>query len=1013
MDEATGISGLFAASEYHTYNPILDTWADSKLDYIFELPPISRSVYKRSEYDYVKFMKAIVHSVAVMMHDYQLYHIDLPTALGLTQDNWRVWCMQWHMYKRDYEISRTHTLIPDAGNRYELVCMYLETLTRLEISESETGEGDMRQRVVQIQPNPPCCSFCESRYKSYSSVANAAQGIWTHCQSCAVDTLRVKDEGPTMPAFTMKMRETISVMEAKMTATGGLDFEPNFEMIFGGLLQEVLEHRLQAFQDLVAYHKVSHKAPKDGQPGKAFGINVNLWRLIANGQIFNQKYLHPWDDYSHFAEESQECSNLLEEWIKDASTTRHWATLIIRKSTEEFPTKMFSFSSKVKFGPARAKANPRLHPNGFQGRPKDVRICVPAKGPLPMGSFCGADGYGLIHPNMISASVLQCCIASSQEAHDSNVFKFDAMALAPNMDLLMSCKDAEKVAQTIAHWNCGKARTPKLELIYPPGGSMQIKDVGSPDWNANVQKEADSVFKYKPFRHWTSTTVQDNLEQRRIIREGVAQSLKATENSLFSHMAILTTQMGANLRAYHYLRNQEILGMKPVEKITLLQVKEVIDTVVDSKWLDPPAATEYLDYLSSAGGDLHAIPTKYKGKKRLRALWDVTGYEVAKASWSEPKTKEEYFKTLAVFWSMEAPTVLPSLPGVGSDPGRIGSITFPDTMWEKDARIGCSYNPMTAEEMAEPVTPRRPSLVRKTPDAGQETWHPLLSYSEHAYGWWMLSPDEQSIIIEQIQARSERAATSRMAAPKAKSLTVVKKEKPPPKPKGTTSKSGSSSATPPAKAISATIVSESGQPPLAPMQGLISKELKNPPPQSVQSSSASIREQSNPRGKSEGGGLMSYVSRGRLPSMGQGTPSVAPDQAKGAVPRPPSVDTPPRSRSAERRGGTPVSRTDTPPRSRSAERSDGRDGGSTPTEQSAQTATSWLDGPRRQSSVGPPREPPTNPEGLGSIVIGGNDQPPSRPSTKRGEPAITSGNDWPSTISFQKRSSPNERRITS
>ena len=405
-----------------------------------------------------------------------------------------------------------------------------------------------------------------------------------------------------MPAFTMKMRETISVMEAKMTATGGLDFEPNFEMIFGGLLQEVLDQRLQAFRDLVAYHKVSQKAPKDGKSGKPFGINVNLWRLIANGQIFNQQYLHPWHDLDHFAAESQECSELLEEWIKDATSTPHWGTLFVRKSTEEFPSKMFSFSSSVKFGPARAKANPRLHPHRFQSHPKDVTICVPAKGPLPMGSFCGADGYGLIHPNMISASVLQCCIASSQEAHESNTFRFDAMALAPNMDLLMSCKDAEKVAQTIAHWNCGKPRTPKLELIHPPGGTMQLKDVGSPDWNSNVQKEADSVFKYKPFRHWTSTTVSYNQEQRRIDREGVANILKATENSLFAHMAILTTQMGANLRAYHYLRNQELLGMKPVEKITLLLVKEVIDTVVDSRWLNPPAANEYLKYIPSAGG---------------------------------------------------------------------------------------------------------------------------------------------------------------------------------------------------------------------------------------------------------------------------------------------------------------------------------------------------------------------------------------------------------------------------
>ena len=133
---------------------------------------------------------------------------------------------------------------------------------------------------------------------------------------------------------------------------------------------------------------------------------------------------------------------------------------------------MFSFSSSVKFGPARAKANPRLHPTRFQSHPKDVMIHVPAKGPLPMGAFCVADGYGLIHPNMISAAVLQCCVASSQESPNEGArssFSFDAMALAPNMDLLMSCKDAERVAQTIAHWNCGKPRTERLELIRPPG----------------------------------------------------------------------------------------------------------------------------------------------------------------------------------------------------------------------------------------------------------------------------------------------------------------------------------------------------------------------------------------------------------------------------------------------------------------------------------------------------------------------------------------------------------------
>ena len=147
---------------------------------------------------------------------------------------------------------------------------------------------------------------------------------------------------------------------------------------------------------------------------------------------------------------------------------------------------------------------------------------------------------------------------------------------------------------------------------------------------------------------------------------------------------------------------------------------------------------------------------------------------------------------------------------------------------------------MTAEELAEPVTPRRPGLVRKTPDVGQELWQPVLSDSEHAYGWWMLSTDQVNIVIEEIKDRAERTATSRIAGPKPKQQTVVKKEKPTPKPKGTTSKSGSSGATPPAKPKSTATITTPFQPIQVPLQGLISKELKSPPPQSIQHSSAGI-----------------------------------------------------------------------------------------------------------------------------------------------------------------------------
>ena len=178
-----------------------------------------------------------------------------------------------------------------------------------------------------------------------------------------------------------------------------------------------------------------------------------------------------------------------------------------------------------------------------------------------------------------------------------------------------------------------------------------------------------------------------------------------------------------------------------------------------------------------------------------------------------------------------------------------------------------------------------------------------------------------------------------------KPQVVIKQEKPTTKPKGTTSKSGSSEAIPPPKSKS------SGAPPASQTtpENILTQDPKGPPPARSQASSAGIREQSNPRGTAGRSelGVMGMMQRGR--DMGFGTPSVAPQQAKGAVPHPQRVDTPPRSRSAERSGDVTTPRVDTPPRSRSAERNDGRDCGNAPILQPIpiQPATlGWLEAPR-------------------------------------------------------------------
>ena len=202
----------------------------------------------------------------------------------------------------------------------------------------------------------------------------------------------------------------------------------------------------------------------------------------------------------------------------------------------------------------------------------------------------------------------------------------------------------------------------------------------------------------------------------------------------------------------------------------------------------------------------------------------------------------------------------------------------------------------------------------------------------------MLSQDELKTVIAVVEERTERKVTSRMTGASPKSLVAVKKEKPTPKPKGTTSKTGSSEAIPPPKSKSAATSPVTQTTP----ENILPREPRGPPPARSQAPSAGIREQSNPRGTAGRTEIGAISTMHRDRAMGHGTPSVAPQKAKGAVPQSPRVETPQRSRSAERSGDRATSRVDTPPRSRSAERDDGRDGGETPILQPAPIA--WLIG---------------------------------------------------------------------
>ena len=135
---------------------------------------------------------------------------------------------------------------------------------------------------------------------------------------------------------------------------------------------------------------------------------------------------------------------------------------------------------------------------------------------------------------------------------------------------------------------------------------------------------------------------------------------------------------GANIRAYHFLCFQTQIGYRQNDPITLTEVEEVIPMVIQQGWLTPETRGTYDKYLS--GGNLHLITDDFRGKGRLKALWDITGYALQEGMWTNPTTTEMYLQQLAAFWSMMAPKE-PTLPGVGGDGTLYKQFDTPQHFW--------------------------------------------------------------------------------------------------------------------------------------------------------------------------------------------------------------------------------------------------------------------------------------------------------------------------------------------
>ena len=653
----------------------LDAYMDEHMPCVTDMDPLLMESYDWCANRRGAISLRLVWVVSQLMNAYQQHHMDFCAVFALTEKEWEVWCQQWHMYKRDYAIGITHGINPKSDQRYEIVCLYLETLTRMEIQETPPGKKDAQAWVTF---NPSKCTFCSQLYKKYDNVTNAASAAWNHVINCAETNLQIKGDGPTFPEGNMACMDFMSVIEAKMTKCGGLDFETNLEWLFTSLVETAIGSRIDFFKSLLMSHNLSTKKAEEEQ----FGVNIPFLKLIANGQIFNPNFIHPKNDLRQANEDNKRCQELLNRWVQVATKVTPWGGLTIVRDDEALPGRGFSFSPNERMGEVGNYSHPRLHPMHNQKRPGDVWMIVPSTGWLPMGSFCGSYGYGIIHPNLINACVMQVSYASShadpmspapsgrasgepdpEKAPEKLRASFDMMSIAPNFDLLLEACTAEEMAKVMVSSDIGMTVTLDRSPIKTPGSTGNKK--GSPD---AVRKEIDLMLTSGRFGRWMADPFGDNVntpDLRCRARMDVGKHARKNENSLAKLMSRIIPHMGAHIRAYHFLCFQTQVGYRPNEPITLEEVSEVIPMIIQQGWLKPSPRGDYEEYLS--GGNLHLITKGFKGKSKLRALWDITGYALQGGTWTNTPTVEMYLYQMATFWSMKAPKALPTLPGIGGD----------------------------------------------------------------------------------------------------------------------------------------------------------------------------------------------------------------------------------------------------------------------------------------------------------------------------------------------------------
>ena len=258
------------------------------------------------------------------------------------------------------------------------------------------------------------------------------------------------------------------------------------------------------------------------------------------------------------------------------------------------------------------KCNRNIIQQGIKCNLMLYAMILPAKGMLPMGSFIGSPGFGLIHPTTITAAVLQDAGFFYEADNDQNPMRFDAISLAPNFDLPTGRNRMAEIVSLITQWALFEPPEEESLVCIPPE-DFSFEDFINLRFVPVIQRES-----------WDRKVHRDR--------------------------AIL----------YQHALSRAGLDTTPLRDV-LTSLAPLINQVIDHAWLSKVDYDQVEEYV----GDHPTLAEKHPARKFRQLLWDVIGCETVLGEWQQFTSEEQRLIVYASFYGLPAPERVPYQKGYG------------------------------------------------------------------------------------------------------------------------------------------------------------------------------------------------------------------------------------------------------------------------------------------------------------------------------------------------------------